>query len=81
MNKRELARETKKLANNPNARLQVTQTKRGFRAYTVYGNEHFEDDADEVTIGFIHQPLTLKELGQWFRFFVKGTDGRYLRGY
>lgn len=81
MNKRELARETKKLANNPNARLQVTQTQKGFRAYTVYGNERFQDDADEVTVGFIREPMTLKQLETWFRLFVKGTDGMYLRGY
>ena len=77
MNKRELARETKKLANNPNARLQVTQTKRGFRAYTVYGSEHFEDDADEVTIGYISEPLTYKQVEYWLRMRKK-ADGSFI---
>ena len=81
--KTDIARESKRLVNNPNARLQITQKLkgRGFNIYMTYDNEWFEDGADERTVGFIHEPLTVKEVNQWFRYFVKGTDGKYLKGY
>ena len=67
--KADIARESRRLANNPNARLQVTQKLkgRGFNAYMTYRNEWFKDDADEKTIGFIDEPLTLKEVNRWLQ--------------
>ena len=67
MNKRDIARESKKLANNENARLQVTRNKngKGFNTYLTYQNEWFQDSADEETIGFIDYPMTLKQVNEW----------------
>lgn len=67
--KADIARESKRLANNPNARLQVTQKLkgRGFNVYMTYRNEWFKDDAYEKTIGFIDEPLTLKEVNRWLQ--------------
>ena len=65
MTKRELARETKRLAGNPNARLQVTEYGRGYNAYLTYTNEWFQDDPDERTIGFITEPMTNKQVNEW----------------
>lgn len=65
MTKRELAKETKQLANNENARLQVTKCGRGYNAYLTYTNEYFQDDADEKTLGFINHPMTLKQVTEW----------------
>lgn len=65
MNKRDLARETKRVAGNPNARLQVTKCGRGYNAYLTYNNEYFQDYPEEKTIGFIYNPMTLKQLNVW----------------
>lgn len=67
MNKRELARETKQIGNNPNLRIQVAERKngKGFNTYRVYGNEYFKDDADEKTIGFISEPMTQAQVNEW----------------
>jgi hypothetical protein len=80
---KELARASKQINNNPNMRIQVAERHdgKGFNTYRCYGNEYFQDGEDETTIGFMHQQMTLKEVEQWLRFFVKGTDGRYLKGY
>ena len=68
MNKADIARESKKLANNDNSRLQVTRKKngRGYNTYLTYQNAWFKDDADEETIGFISSPMTLKQVKEWF---------------
>lgn len=65
--KRELARETKQISNNPNLRIQVAERKngKGFNTYRVYGNEYFKDDADEKTIGFISEPMTQAQVNEW----------------
>jgi len=68
MNKRELARETKRIT-SPNAQLQVTKAGRSYRAYLTYTNEWFKDDPDERTIGFISCPLTVKQVSNWLRFY------------
>ena len=67
MNKRELARETKQISNNPNLRIQVAERKngKGFNTYRVYGNDYFQDDADEKTIGFISEPMTQAQVNEW----------------
>lgn len=65
MTKRELARETKRVAGNPDARLQVTMVGRGYNAYLVYGNDYFQDYPEERTIGFIKHPMTLKQVTEW----------------
>ena len=66
MNKRDIARETKRLSNNENARLQITKRKNGgYNAYLAYGNNWYIDDADENTIGFIYQPMTIKGVSEW----------------
>ncbi len=62
---RELARETKRVAGNPNARLQVTECGRGYKAYLTYTNEWFQDAEDERTIGFIDHPMTIKQTREW----------------
>jgi hypothetical protein len=73
MNKADIARESKKLANNDNSRLQVTRKKngRGYNTYLTYKNEWFKDDADEETIGFISYPMTLKQVKEWFELVVR----------
>ena len=73
MNKADIARESKKLANNDNSRLQVTRKKngRGYNTYLTYKNEWFKDDADEETIGFIFFPMTLKQVKAWFEFMAQ----------
>lgn len=68
--KRELAKASKQINNNPNLRIQVTQrtwgkANRGYNIYRVYGNEWFQDDADEKTIGFITEPMTLAQINEW----------------
>ena len=80
---RELARASKQINNNINMRIQVAERKdgKGFNTYRCYGNEYFQDAEDETTIGFMHKPMTFKEVEQWLRLFVKGTDGVYLKGY
>ena len=82
MNIRELARESKKVNNNPDLRLQVThkvgaKTNTGFSTYRVYGNERFQDDADEYTIGFIYNPMTIKDTERWLRW-LKRADGSFI---
>ena len=62
---RELARETKRVAGNPNARLQVTECGRGYNAYLTYTNEYFQDYPEERTIGFITHPMTIKQTREW----------------
>ena len=69
MNKRELARETKRIT-SPNARLQVTKCGRGYNAYLTYQNEWFQDDPDEKTIGFINSAMTLKQVNAWLREYA-----------
>lgn len=66
---RELARASKQISNNPNLRVQVAERKdgKGFNTYRVYGNEYFNDDPDEMTIGYISEPLTYKQVGEWLR--------------
>ena len=66
MNKRELARETKRIT-SPNARLQGTKCGRGYNAYLTYQNEWFQDDPDEKTIGFINSAMTLTQVNAWLR--------------
>lgn len=68
--KRELAKASKQINNNPNLRIQVTQrtwgkANRGYNIYRVYGNEWFQDDANEKTIGFITEPMTLAQINEW----------------
>lgn len=65
MNKRDIARATKELANNENAQIQVTKVGRSYRTYKVYGNEFFKEDAGETTIGFINYPMTARQVGEW----------------
>ena len=67
MNKRELAKETKRIGANPDARLQVAKCGRGYNAYLTYKNEWFADDPDEKTIGFICQPMTLAQVTRWLQ--------------
>jgi len=68
--KADIARESKKLANNENARLQVTRrtygkANRGYNIYLTYQNEWFKDNADEETVGFIDYPMTLDQVKEW----------------
>ena len=68
--KRDIARESKQLDENTDKKLQITKrtwgkANRGYNIYRVYGNEYFQDDADERTIGFINYPMTLKQVEEW----------------
>ena len=68
--KRDIARESKQLDENSDKKLQITErtwgkANRGYNIYRVYGNEHFQDDADERTVGFINYPMTLKQVEEW----------------
>lgn len=76
---KELARASKQINNNPNVRIQVAERKdgKGFNTYRCYGNEYFPDDADEMTIGFISEPLTFKQTEYWLRMRKK-ADGSYI---
>ena len=67
MNKREIAKETKKLANNENARLQVTKRLHGlgYNTYLTYGNDYFKEDEDERTLGFIDHPMSIAQVLEW----------------
>lgn len=70
--KRDLAKASKEINNNPNMKIQVTQrtwgkANRGYNTYRVYGNEYFKDDADEETIGFITEPMTLAQINEWLQ--------------
>ena len=69
MNKRELARETKRLSHNPNSRLQVAKCGRGYNAYLTYTNEYFQDAKGEKSIGFIYFPMTVKQLNEWLKIY------------
>ena len=64
---RELAKASKQINNNPDMRIQVAERKdgNGYNTYRCYGNEYFKDNEDEITIGFINQPLTLKGVEEW----------------
>lgn len=66
MNKRELAKETKRIT-SPNSRLQVTKCGRGYNAYLTYKNEWFQDNPDEKTIGFIYQQMSLAKVTRWLQ--------------
>ena len=82
MNIRELARESKKVNNHPDLRLQVThtigaKTNTGFNTYRVYGNERFQDNNDEYTIGFIDSPMTIRETEGWLHL-LKRADGSFI---
>lgn len=76
---RELARASKQISNNPNLRVQVAERKdgKGFNTYRVYGNEYFNDDPDEMTIGYISEPLTYKQVEYWLRMRKK-ADGSFI---
>ena len=76
---KELARASKQINNNPNVRIQVAERKdgKGFNTYRCYGNEYFPDGEDEMTIGFISEPLTYKEVEDWL-FQLQKTDGSYI---
>ncbi len=62
---RDIARESKTLANNSDAHIQVTKTGRSYMTYKVYGNDYFKDGAGESTIGFINYPMTIKQVSEW----------------
>ena len=62
---RELAKATKELRNNENMRLQVTKAGRSYRTYRCYGNDWFQDNADEKTLGFITYPMTVAQVREW----------------
>ena len=66
---RELAKVTKQCNSHPDMWIQVAERKdgKGFNTYRCYGTEWFKDDEDERTIGFIHQPMTFKEVEEWLR--------------
>ena len=74
MNKADIARESKRLANNENSKLQVARNKngKGYNTYLTYDNDWFQDSKDEVTIGFIYRPMTLKQVKEWFAWRPKG---------
>ena len=76
---RELARASKECNNNPNVRIQVAERKdgKGFNTYRCYGNEYFQDGEDERTIGFMHSPMTYKEVEDWL-FQLQKADGSFI---
>ena len=78
MNKRELARESKQIRNNPHMRIQVAEkVGGGFNTYRVYDNDWFDDNEDENTIGFIDEPMTIAQVGEWLES-LKAIDGKYI---
>ena len=64
---RELAKASKEINNNSNLRIQVAERedRKGYNTYRCYGNEYFQDSHDEKTIGFITEPMTLKQIDGW----------------
>lgn len=76
---KELARASKQINNNPNVRIQVAERKdgKGITTYRCYGNDYFQDDKDETTIGFISEPLTYKEVEDWL-FQRQKMDGSFI---
>jgi len=78
MNKRDLARESKQINNNPHMRIQVAEkVGGGFNAYRVYDGDWFEDNEDETTIGFIDYPMTIAQVSEWLGS-LKAIDGKYI---
>ena len=76
---RELAKASKQINNHPDMRIQVAERHdgKGFNTYRCYGNDYFQDDKDETTIGFISEPLTFKQVEYWLRMRKK-ADGSFI---
>ena len=63
MNKKDIARESKKIKKN--ARLQVTKCGRGYNAYIVSSKRQLKDTENEKTLGFITEPMTQAQVYEW----------------
>ena len=63
MDKKEIARETKKLKKNQ--RLQVTRAGRGYQAYLLRGNKQVKLPEGEQVLGVIEGSMTIAQVTEW----------------